>query len=156
MSRFASILNQLPIPIYPPRSLSVGCGAFLEYDDLCTFRPDWLHLGVDQDRIMLRKRLPVIVAEAPHFPFDCLFSLVIVRHPDLDKTPENWQIIFDHLPSLITRGGFLLITTYTYAEYQTVIDNLPWPAYPLDLVTLTPPDLVGSDRYVLAFMMSAI
>jgi len=151
MSRFASILSQLSIPAYPRRSLSVGCGAFLEYGDLGAFRPDWLHLGLDQDRVVLRKRLPVIVAEAPYFPFACLFALVIVRHPELDKTPENWRIIFDHLPPLIAPGGFLLITTYTYAEYQVVIDYISRPAYPLDLVALAPPDLVGSDRYVLAF-----
>lgn len=160
MRRFASLLDQLAFPI--KRSLSIGCGSYPEFASLYECHPRALHIGLDRDMFALKgnagfqpfldQQPALIQANGLRLPFACKFDLILIRHPDVAKLSESWTTILQQIPFYLEK--VLLITTYSLDEYEFVRHRVTLPAYPLNENALTPVDLVGHDKFVLAYQVS--
>ena len=169
ISRLQSILRQFPCP---HRALDLGCGdddelaAYIVNQRQLTKTPSDRLLIVSVDRtlsglraIQRRKNAQSIQADLTTLPFSrqATFDFILVRHPDIDRSAEQWKTAFSELPALLHRDGILLVTTYSAAEMEQIQGWLLVPtfrAYPVALDRLAPPDLVGRDRVVRAYLRS--
>lgn len=157
LPRLRSVIAQLPCVGLPPRVLNVGCGSFPSAGELRAALPGWTLYGVDIDGAALCRAyrangVRLIQADATALPLalQVRFGLVLVRHPDVFRR-RAWAEIIPRLPALLAPGGLLLIMVYAPEEVR-LIRSLPLlPDYPLDEDNLAAADLVGRDRFVLAF-----
>ena len=143
------------MPDTPPRSLNTGCGEFPEHDLLAALWHDWLHVGIDIERHNLPRPHPCIAfvqADSAALPFACGFSLIIIRHPDLDKYSERWQVILRNASSYVVCGGVLLVTVYALHERDFAAQYITMQPLELNENALSAPDLTGHDRFVLAYV----
>lgn len=152
MTRLADILHQA-VWGSVRRVLEVGCGA-----DPAPLAGK-IALGLDIDGAALRaarradpaRRL--VQADARTLPglLHTHFDLVLVRHPDVQRSRAAWTAILPALSGCLVPGGVLLITLYALDEVE-LVDALPMPPrWPLDDAALAPPDLAGRDRFVRAY-----
>jgi hypothetical protein len=82
-----------------------------------------------------------------------LYDLVVIRHPDIARFPDQWIGILGQVAHWITADGLIIITTFSLDEVQCVKSLLQQP------VTLSadspytskPLDLQGNDRYIVAY-----
>ncbi len=163
LPRLRSVIERLPLAGLPPRLLNVGCGAFPSAGELRAALPGWALVGVDLDGKALQSAatqrtaqqangLHLVQADAAALPLARLarFGLVLVRHPDVFRR-RAWAEIIPRLPARLAPGGMLVIMVYAPEEVR-LIRALPLPPdFPLDEADLAPSDLVGRDRFVLAF-----
>src|SRR5215510_2977957 len=166
-SRLVSILRQLPCP---RRALDLGCG---DDDQLAEFLIDHCNgetqtsphqrviVSLDVDlsglrAIRRRGKSQAIQADLTALPIGALtpFDLVLIRHPDIDRARNAWKLTFLRMPILLRGDGILLVTTYSAAELDQINGWLKIPTldtYPLRKEQLSPPDLVGRDRFVAVY-----
>lgn len=150
--RLASLLRQLPTPrlIY-----DLGCGGL---DDAFIYRALWPAaqiVGLDRDRDALRRAqrrdpsLPLVEAELTALPLLPRADLILIRHPDVDRHPDEWAHLFASLPALLLSDANVLITTYTAPEFDRVRRWLADRLLPLSInaATLEAVGLDGRDRY---------
>lgn len=152
-SRLAALLNGLPIPAHPPRTLNIGCGTLSEGEQLAATYPNRLHIGLDFDGQALRQAPPAfarIQADARYMPLRGEFALILVRHPDVIRRRENWTHILTRLPKFLAADGVLLVTVYALMELDFVRHVLPDTPLSLGYGRLPPPDLIGRDRFFYA------
>lgn len=154
LARLESLLARLPVPPAPPRSLSIGCGSFAEYSLLANRWGAWLHVGLDWDRTALgeaQHEAGRLNANALHLPFACRFALILIRHPDVARYPQQWGAILGDVPRWLVQNGVLLITTFTAAELSFAQVYCSLPRLALAELSLAPPNLVSHDRFFLAY-----
>jgi hypothetical protein len=159
-ARLSSALNQLP---QSARVLEIGCGD-------CNGVPlasiaGALYIGVDIDLAALHRAihcqpainqtaLHFIQADIAHLPLRAQFDLILVRHPDIDKQRRAWECILAGIAPLLASTGTLLVTTYSVAEMETIDGWLAATGLirlPLDAARLADTDLIGRDRFVIAY-----
>ena len=147
--RIESILAELPCP---QLVLELGCGsddAAAQYFSRACPRTRWI--GIDRDVTRLAS-LPhwVVQADIRRLPLWAQADLVVIRHPDIDRRPVDWQAALAVVPHLLVKGGLLLITTYSLHEYETIgkwVGKLPFQPRKLEEMSLAAADLVGRDRF---------
>jgi hypothetical protein len=82
-----------------------------------------------------------------------LYDLLVMRHPDIARFPDQWRGVLGQVAHWLTADGLIIITTYSLDEVQFVKSLLQ------QLVTLSadapytskPLDLQGNDRYIVAY-----
>lgn len=152
--RLAKALQHLPIPPFPQRTLNIGCGEYHEAAFFCQQWAGWLHIGLDWDYQALQnvpEGIHRIQANGIHLPFDCDFSLVLIRHPNVAHHPESWSHILQNVPRLLASQGILLVTVYHLDERDFIRQQVSLPQWRLNPRHLAPLDPVGRDRYFLAY-----
>jgi len=152
-ARLASLFSQLPPPRY---ILEIGSGRTPGTPFYFTDTPI---VAVDSDAEALRAAHRAtqhpcfysVQADAANLPLPIplkQFDLIVVRHPDLDKTPDRWGVIFQHILGGVC--GILVTTTYSALEMDMLRGWLStWDAYPIRYQHLTATALDGSDRFVI-------
>jgi SAM-dependent methyltransferase len=98
--------------------------------------------------------LHFIQADIAHLPLRAHFDLILVRHPDVDRHRAAWERAFRGIVPLLTRAGILIVTTYSVAETETIRGWLGTTGLihlPLDTGRLAETDLIGRDRFVIAY-----
>jgi SAM-dependent methyltransferase len=153
--RLAKVLQNLPIPPSPQRTLNIGCGEFHEAEFFCQHWAGWLHIGLDWDYLALDNASPAvgrIQANALYLPFACDFSLILIRHPNIPHHPDNWSRILQNIPARLAPRGILLVTAYHLDERDFIHRHVSLPTQSIGPHDLAPLDLVGRDRYLLAYV----
>ncbi len=151
-ARFESLLAA--IPIQPQITLNAGCGLYLEAASVRARWPDALHLGVDvalDDLHQVKPGVARIQAKLEYLPLRCCTQVVLVRHPDIIRRRAGWAHFFQHLPSLVSQGGYLLVTTYSPLELETLTQLVNLPRHPLTESQLASVNLAGQDKYPLLY-----
>jgi hypothetical protein len=98
----------------------------------------------------------LIQADINYLPLQRQFDLVLARHPDIDLHKNDWQAVLATIGNLLTYRGFLVITTYSVHEVETLrrwLYHQPLMPFPLEQARLTEPDIDGQDRFILAFQL---
>lgn len=164
LARFRSLLAAIgPLSSRSaPLVLDLGCGDWYYRPTLRATFPDARIVGIDfrvepdpdlgPDRGALQiqadmRRLPL--------PMRGVWGLIVVRHPDVDRSHYAWEAALREVPALLCPGGVILITTYSAAElhqargwvrgHPGLVPFDPPPAQ------LAPPSLIGHDRFYTAF-----
>jgi SAM-dependent methyltransferase len=154
-ARLVSILRQLP---RPRRALEVGCGAC---PGLAVIAASGLMaVALDLDLAALRRAwrqhpgLRLVQADSARLPFRRrfdLFDLIMVRHPDLDRSREGWQRTFQDMPGWLSDSGLMVVSAYSAPEIDLARGWLATGGLvpvPLTVDHLIPPGLSGRDRFV--------
>jgi len=162
LTHFNNLLSLLPdLPV--PHILELGCGDGAGLHALRTHYPAAWLCGVDHDLTALRtvtRNMPntadaLIAADVRALPFSTQFGAMVIRHPDVDRSPEAWQRAICAAPDLLSAGGLLLITCYSAPESDRLrswLRSLPLVATALPALSqIAPPDAVGRDRFVLVY-----
>jgi hypothetical protein len=119
-----------------------------------------LYIGVDIDLAALRRTARQqqtfwpIQADITCLPLRSQFDLILVRHPDADRHRRVWERAFAGMEHLLTSAGIVIATTYSVAEMETIDGWLAATALirlPLDTARLADTDLIGRDRFVIAY-----
>jgi hypothetical protein len=92
-----------------------------------------------------------IQANLQRLPLRCCVDVVLVRHPDIIRRWAGWAHFFQHLPSVLRPGGYLLVTTYSPLELETLTQMVNLPRHPLTESQLAPVNLAGQDKYPLLY-----
>jgi trans-aconitate methyltransferase len=163
--RLVDWLAQLPdLPSWPVlRVLDLGCGNAASAHAIRQCWPDAAIMGVDQDFRTLTAAPPFVCtlhADVRRLPFDQpVFSLIIIRHPDVFRRPDSWQKAINRAGQLLHRNGCLLVTCYSLPEAKRIDTWLrnDWAQYgqniPLRHDTITPADIVDHDRFAFAWQL---
>ena len=147
--RLNSILAQLPVP---RRVLELGCG-----DCPVVAAPDAFHVAIDQNDVALQTaqipaaaRLFLAQADIVRLPFKARFDLILARHPDVDRHRDSWRLALTHAHEYLAARGVLLVTVYSLPEVDLIESwRIPLTHLFLDVYSLSAPDLIGRDRFVL-------
>ena len=163
LSRFASVLRQLPL-LVAPSILDLGCGTARCALAIQERWPDVTPIGLDCDQAALRhgpNAFAPVQADLRALPLHAgQFGLILIRHPDVDRAPESWRAAIQVTPALLCVGGILLVTCYSLAELDQIkhwladaTAKLSVSAQSLGFAVerFTPPDGVGHDRYPAAW-----
>ncbi|MCC7210040.1 MAG: hypothetical protein IT323_22240 [Anaerolineae bacterium] len=160
-ARLRSLLCHLPMPHL---AADLGCGAA---HDALVYRaawPDALIVGLDSDRLAalgwrqgLRggERFYFVRGDAAWPPLAPHFDVILVRHPDLNRSPKSWIKALRAAAGLLAARGALLVSTYSLSEIERARRWLDAEAAltPLgfDPAALAPVGLSGRDRFALAY-----
>jgi hypothetical protein len=98
------------------------------------------------------QRAILLLASITALPFAARFDLIIARHPDIDRHRADWQTAFSRLPTYLSPGGHVLVTTYSISEADQLRDWLKViTADEVLLLNLAPPALTGRDRFIFCY-----
>ncbi len=153
--RLMSLLRSLNLPNCA-HILDVGCAAWRDLPVYCAVFSTARIVGLDRDiaGLVAAPQGCRVQADMNQLPFRGGFDLVLVRHPDLDRSRSAWGHFLRHAP--LNEGGILLISTYTLPEIEQVrgwlLDAASLSAAPLAGERLAPPGLAGRDRFVLVYL----
>ena len=161
--RLADWLEQLPdLPRLPVlRVLDLGCGTANGAHAIRQRWPNAAIMGIDQNFGALTAAPPFVCtlhADVRLLPFDQpVFSLIIIRHPDVFRRPDSWQKAINSAGRLLQRNGCLLVTCYSLPEAERIgiwLRN-DWAQYgqnvPLRHDIITPADIIDHDRFAFAW-----
>ncbi len=152
LSRFGNFIKNLPLhPVN--RILELGSAEGQSTETLMARYPAAAIYGVDDDLAALQRVPPPmqpILADVRALPFNMRFDLIVIRHPDIDRSSQAWEQAIRGTPALLAPGGLLIVTCYSLPEAERLrgwLDALP--LMPMKLPeTLSAPDLSGRDRFI--------
>lgn len=163
-ARLRSLLEQLPVM---GRLLDLGCGTcpdaltYFGAGAQCVCGVDWDRLALSAARRAYRsKALCLIYADVRTVAFARrAFDAILIRHPDIARAPQIWQIALKRLAGwLRENAGRLLITTYSLDEslqVRALCDSIAaLRAIQLDESQLAPVPLSGRDCHALCYALS--
>jgi SAM-dependent methyltransferase len=87
-------------------------------------------------------------------PLRAPFDLVVARHPDVDRSPEDWRTALQAASARLATGGILLMTTYSAPELERIsgwLASCNLRPCAVSSARLSPPGLSGRDRFVAAY-----
>ncbi|MEP7286582.1 MAG: class I SAM-dependent methyltransferase [Chloroflexota bacterium] len=155
------MLAQCPCPRL---ALELGCGDRVETASyLARVCPSARLVSLDIDLSALRTASRtssqpsgsiLVQGDITRLPLRTHFDLIIVRHPDLDRHPADWEQALTATPDWLTTQGILLITLYSIAEVEQVrrwVSPLPFAPMTFAEDLLAAPGLSGRDRFFLCY-----